>query len=76
MPQKAKYTEEDYLAIKKDLEGASDSNEANEVFVAHAEEHKANYTALKNGYVRKGNGRGNKEINLGSNFMTNSILAK
>ncbi len=53
MPQKAKYTEEDYLAIKKDLEGASDSNEANEVFVAHAEEHKANYTALKNGYVRK-----------------------
>ncbi len=53
MPQKAKYTEEDYESIYQDLKGATDSNEANEIFVLHAEKLKTNYTALKNGYVAK-----------------------
>ena len=53
MPQKAKYSEEDYIALNNDLTGASDTNEADEVFVAHAEKHKTNYHYLKNGYVRK-----------------------
>ena len=53
MPQKAKYTEEDYESIYQDLKGATNSNEANEIFVLHAEKLNTNYTALKNGYVRK-----------------------
>ena len=53
MPQKAKYSEEDYQSLYQDLAGASDSNEANEIFVIHAEKLKTNHTALKNGYVAK-----------------------
>ena len=55
MPTKAKYTEEQYEAIHKDLAGVKDSNEADEVFVKHAELLKAEkgWTSLKNGYWAK-----------------------
>ena len=53
MPTKAKYTDEDYQAIHNDLLGAKDGNEANEIFVAHAEKHNTNSSAIKNGYVAK-----------------------